>query len=101
MHAQKRDKNESTIIKAYQDVGAYVRQMDKNDGFDLLVCHQGTVYIVEVKNTRASRTRDELIKMLTDNEYKMMQAVEATGARYHIVTNTDEALSILMPESWL
>lgn len=95
MYAQRRDANEPAIIQAYQQIGAYVQQMDKVDGFDLLVCHLGQAYIVEVKNPGKSKSRDELVKMLTDNELKTMQAMEAVGVTYHIVTNEDEAIGIL------
>ena len=95
MYAQRRDANEPEIIRAYRDVGAYVQQMDKDDGFDLLVCFRGQAHIVEVKNPRKQQTREGLIKMLTENELEVMRAVEATGVRYNIVTNEAEAKAVI------
>jgi hypothetical protein len=95
MIRQRKDTNEREIINAYQGVGAYARQMDRKAGFDLLVFFRGVVYVVEVKYTTKHKTRAELIKMLTANEFEAMQLIESTGADYNIVQNITEALSVI------
>lgn len=85
---QRRDANEAEIIDALRAAGAYVIQMDKSAGFDLLVAYDGTYYVVEVKQpgkqallTRAEFDRhDDLITQLCD---------------YNIVTTPEEALAVI------
>lgn len=97
MYAQRRDSNEPEIIESLEKLGAIVKQMDKSAGFDLLVFFNKNIHIVEVKNTNGKiKTRDKLIKLLTNNEYNTMIIIESSGVPYNIVTNIDEALKIVI-----
>lgn len=54
-YAKKRDSNESEIIQALTDVGAYVIKLDR---FDLLVAFMGGLFALEVKvNEKAKVTK--------------------------------------------
>lgn len=85
MYAQRRDNNEPQIIATAQALGAYVQQMDKSAGFDLLVCDMDT-HIVEVKNGNGK---------LTDSEAKVKAAVESAGGVYNIARSVFDVLEIL------
>ena len=102
MYAQRRDINEPEIVDALRSVGAYVQQMDKSAGFDLLVGYASRYffgwrwYIIEVKNTNGKQaTREQLEKMLTKNERDTMQLIQAAGGEYHIVTGAAAALAVV------
>jgi len=87
MNAQKRDANEGEIIDFLRGVGAYVSQMDKSAGFDLLVVC-GLVYVVEVKNP-ARKWK------LTEAEAKTKQEIESAGGRYYIVETVEAAARVI------
>ena len=91
MYAQRRDINEPEIVDALRCVGAYVQQMDKSVGFDLLVAFRGVLYVVEVKNCKPQNVYREL----TENESKTMQLIEKTGVNYNIVTGAAAALAVV------
>lgn len=94
MYAQRRDINEPEIVDALRRVGAYVQQMDKSAGFDLLVAFRGGLYAIEVKSTGGKKkSREQLERMLTENEYLTMQLLQAVGVKYHIVTDAAAALA--------
>jgi len=108
MYAQRRDINEPEIVEALRRVGAYVQQMDKSAGFDLLVCFNDSYevwkllrhsqfFVIEVKNTNGKpATQPELEKMLTKNERETMQLIQAAGGEYHIVTDAAAALAAVI-----
>lgn len=94
MYAQRRDLDEPGIIEAYRRIGAYAQPMDKSAGFDLLVAFRGVLYVVEVKSTGGKKkSREQLERMLTENEYLTMQLIQAAGGEYHIVTDAAAALA--------
>lgn len=82
-----RDANERAIIELLRGIGCVVWQMDRKDGFDLLVISAGDVEIVEIKNP------DTKWK-LTEAEEKRKAEVESVGGVYWIVTDEDSALKM-------
>jgi hypothetical protein len=87
MNAQKRDANEPEIIEFLRGVGTRVQQMDKSDGFDLLVTC-GLHYIVEVKNPARKWA-------LTEAEQKTKDEIESAGGRYYVVTSVEDAARVI------
>ena len=81
-----RDRNEPEIVEALTRIGAYVKRMPPNSGFDLLVILEGQKEIVEVKREGDNR--------LTDVEKTFKAAWEAAGGKYHIAHSAEEALKI-------
>ena len=87
MIVQRRDKNEAELIQLMRGVGAYVQQMDKSEGFDLLVAFRGVLYAVEVKGPGKYR--------LTDNERATCGHLEAHDVAYNIVQDERDVLRVL------
>ena len=85
--AQKRDGNEAGLIQLMRGVGAYVQQMDKSEGFDLLVAFRGSLYAMEVKGPGKYR--------LTDNERATCEHMEARDVTYHIVQDEKDVMQVL------
>ena len=84
MNAQRRDANEAGIIAALRAAGAFVQQMDKSAGFDLLVFFQGAIYVMEVKIpgkqnnlTLAEEDRMEMIRVIGEVDYNIVTTPEA------------------------
>src|SRR5512139_287762 len=81
-----RDLNEREIISTLVAAGAYVQQMDRHAGFDLLVCHAGVVYVAEVKAPGGRFTQAEM-----DTE----AAITATGCKYWVLRDFMDALRMI------
>ena len=88
MIKQRRDKNETEIVRLMRAVGAGVRRMDKSAGHDLTVFFRGVVYIVEIKNP------DELW-VLTENEQNVRDLCEMNGVTYWIIEYEKDARDML------
>ena len=84
-NAQRRDGNEREIINTLKAVGAVVLQMDRSEGFDLLVCWHGQIYVMEVKQ------RGE---HLSDREREVALEVRRQS-EYYVIHDKVEALDIL------
>ena len=87
MIVQRRDKNEAELIQLMRGVGAYVQQMDKSEGFDLLVAFRGVLYAVEVKGPGKYR--------LTDNEQATREHFKVRDVAYNIVQDEQDVLRVL------
>jgi Asp-tRNA(Asn)/Glu-tRNA(Gln) amidotransferase A subunit family amidase len=84
--AAKRDLNEGEIIKALQDAGAEVTQLDKP--VDLLVSHQRAWYLIEVKNPNTAYGKAGA------NEQQQVW-IEKQKAAVWVVYSVEQALDII------
>lgn len=81
-YAAKRDASEAAIVQALAAVGAQVIRLEP---FDLLVLHQGRLWMLDAK-TGTERMRT-----------KTQQRLVAEGWPLHFVTTPDEALRVILP----
>jgi len=87
--AARRDDNEQSIIKAMRAEGAYVKQINDEGLFDLLVSHRGETLLIEVKDG----AKPPSARRLTDAEQKFHD--EWPGSDLYIVNSVEEALLLL------
>ena len=87
--AARRDANEGKIVVALQACGAYVKKINDEGAFDLLVCYRGWTLLLEVKDG----AKPPSARALTPAEQKFHN--EWPGQNLFIVTSEHEALDIL------
>ena len=87
--ASRRDVNERKIIDALKACGAYVKQINDEGAFDLLVYYRGHTLLLECKDG----DKPPSARALTPAEQKFHD--EWPGANLHIVNSEHEALDIL------
>lgn len=87
--AARRDTNEGDIIKAIRAEGAYVKVINDEGLFDLLVSYRGETLMIEVKDG----AKPPSARRLTEAEQKFHE--EWPGSNLHIVTSAEEALALL------
>jgi len=87
--AGRRDANEQEIIKAMRAEGAYVKQINDEGLFDLLVSYRGETLLVEVKDG----AKPPSARRLTDAEQKFHD--EWPGDNLYIVNSVEEAIALL------
>jgi hypothetical protein len=87
--AARRDDNEQDIIKAMRAEGAYVKQINDEGLFDLLVSHRGKTLLIEVKDG----AKPPSARRLTDAELKFHE--EWPGSDLFIITSVEEAIALL------
>jgi hypothetical protein len=87
--AARRDDNEQSIIKAMRAEGAYVKQINDEGLFDLLVSHRGETLMIEVKDG----AKPPSARRLTDAEQKFHD--EWPGSDLYIVNSVEEAIALL------
>lgn len=83
---QERDDNEREIIDALHLLGAYVQQMDKSAGFDLLVGWRGILLAIEVKQPE---------KKLSPREKEIANDFQYFDLPYKIIRSIDDMIAIL------
>jgi hypothetical protein len=87
LSAQRRDANERAIIDVLHSAGAFVMQMDKSAGFDLLVIdRKKNIYIAEVKQPG---------RKFTAREVALFNVLREMGVMMHILHNEIEALRMI------
>ena len=87
--AARRDANEGKIVAALQACGAYVKKINDEGAFDLLVFYRGWTLLLEVKDG----AKPPSARALTPAEKKFHD--EWPGQNLFIVTSEHEALDIL------
>lgn len=88
----KPDKGQDKIVKALRKIGAIVIITSQvRNSFDLLVCHAGKTYIVEVKDG----TKPPSQRQLREGELKCNQDLESVGVKYWIINSVEEALEMI------
>jgi hypothetical protein len=87
--AARRDDNEQDIIKAMREAGAYVKQINDEGLFDLLVSYRGETLLIEVKDG----AKPPSARRLTEAEQKFHD--EWPGFNLYIVKSVEEALALL------
>jgi hypothetical protein len=87
--AARRDDNEKSIVSAMREAGAYVKVINDEGLFDLLVSHCGHTLLIEVKDG----AKPPSARRLTDAEAKFHN--EWPGDNLHIVNSVEEALALL------
>ena len=85
----RRDANERRVIDALRACGAYVKQINDEWAFDLLVFYRGHTLLLEVKDG----DKPPSARALTPAEAKFH--AEWPGQNLHIVNSEHEALDIL------
>jgi hypothetical protein len=87
--ASRRDANERRVIDALRACGAYVKQINDEGAFDLLVFYRGHTLLLEVKDG----DKPPSARALTPGEAKFH--AEWPGQNLYIVNSEHEALDIL------
>ena len=92
--AARRDAGEQDIIKAMREAGAFVKVINDEGTFDLLVGYTGTsgrfyTLLLEIKDG----TKPPSARRLTDAEQKFHDTWP--GDNLHIVNSVEEALALL------
>jgi hypothetical protein len=87
--AARRDDNEKDIIKAMREAGAYVKVINDEGLFDLLVNYRGETMLIEVKDG----AKPPSARRLTEAEAKFHN--EWPGSDLYIVNSVEEALLLL------
>lgn len=87
--AARRDSNESDIVKAMREAGAYVKIINDEGLFDLLCWHNGRTLLLEIKDG----SRPPSARRLTDAEQKFHD--EWPGTNLYIINSVQEALDLL------
>lgn len=87
--AARRDDNERDIIKAMRECGAFVKAVNDEGAFDLLVWYNGHTLLLEVKDG----SKPPSARRLTDAEQKFHD--EWPGNNLYIVKSVQEALDLL------
>ena len=87
--AARRDDNEQDIIKAMRAEGAYVKQINDEGLFDLLVSYRGETLLIEVKDG----AKPPSARRLTEAELKFHE--EWPGSNLFIITSVEEAVALL------
>lgn len=87
--AARRDANEGKIVAALQACGAYVKKINDEGAFDLLVFYRGWTLLLEVKDG----AKPPSARALTPAEQKFHD--EWPGQNLFIITSEHEALDIL------
>ena len=88
--AARRDDNEKQIIDALRRCGAYVKVINDDGTFDLLVAYHGATLLLEVKDG----AKPPSARKLTDAEQKFHD--EWPNDNLHVVNSVDEALALLL-----
>ena len=88
--AARRDDNEKQIIDALRRCGAYVKSINNDGTFDLLVAYRNRTLLLEVKDG----SKPPSARKLTDAEQKFHD--EWPNDNLHIVTCVDDALALLL-----
>lgn len=87
--AARRDTGEQDIIKAMREAGAYVKAVNDEGLFDLLVSYRGETLLIEVKDG----AKPPSARRLTEAEQKFHD--EWPGSNLFIVNSVEEALALL------
>ena len=87
--AARRDDNEKEIVAAMREAGAYVKVINDEGLFDLLVSYRGETLLIEVKDG----AKPPSARRLTDAEQKFHDAWP--GDNLHIINSVEEALALL------
>ena len=87
--AARRDDNEKEIVAAMREAGAYVKAINDEGLFDLLVSYRGETMLIEVKDG----AKPQSARRLTEAEQKFHD--EWPGSDLYIVNSVEEALSLL------
>lgn len=87
--AKRRDANEPEIVKALQQVGAYVQRMDKP--VDLLVGFRSRWVWLEVKD--GAKTAGN--RPLTEDQIEFLRDCQGYGLPACVVTSVSEALAAI------
>lgn len=87
--AARRDDNEKEIIAAMREAGAYVKAINDEGLFDLLVSYRGETMLIEVKDG----AKPPSARRLTEAEQKFHD--EWPGSDLYIINSVEEALSLL------
>lgn len=87
--AARRDDNEKEIIAAMREAGAYVKAINDEGLFDLLVSYRGETMLIEVKDG----AKPPSARRLTEAEQKFHD--EWPGSDLYIINSVEEALALL------
>lgn len=90
--AARTDANQSKIVSALRKRGAVCLLTHQlKNCFDVLVCHNSKVYLVEIKDGQLPPSA----RKLTKGEQEFKEKVESVGVKYHVITSAEEAISML------
>ena len=87
--AARRDTNEQDIIKVMREAGAYVKVVNDEGLFDLLVSYRGKTLLLEVKDG----AKPPSARRLTDAEQSFHD--HWPGSDLHVINSVEEALALL------
>ena len=91
IHARKKDKMHTPIVRTLQGVGAAVKETYQHPGLlDVLVAYRGRLYWAEIKNDPKTAAKD-----LTEAERDLIATFAAVGVTIHVWCTPDEALKTI------
>jgi len=91
-YASKVDSNQKEIVAALRKKGAVVLITSQlKNCFDVLVCHNSNVYLVEIKDGSLAPSA----RKLTKGEQQFKEKVESVGVKYHVITSVSEAILMI------
>ncbi len=91
IHARKKDKMHTTIVRTLQGVGAAVKETYQHPGLlDVLVAFRGQLFWAEIKNDAKTAEKD-----LTDSERELIETFARVGVKIHVWCTPDDALKTI------
>ena len=91
MRAQRRDNNESALVRLARQVGAKVIYMQAGQGCDFLLLSPGKISIIEVKDGRKSPSE----RRLTADEMELALTCQTLHIPYHVILNEGDLMRVL------
>jgi len=86
------DSNQSEIVKALRNAGAWVTITSQlKNAFDILAGYKGKLFIVEIKDGM----KPPSARRLSEGEQKCKDGFNSVGVYYYIITSIDEALHMI------
>jgi hypothetical protein len=90
--AAKVDSNQSEIVAALRKRGAVCLIVSQlKNCFDVLVCFNGKVFMVEIKDG----SKPISARKLTEGEQEFKSKIESVGCKYWVIESVDDAISML------
>ena len=91
-YASKVDSNQSEIVKALRNCGAFVfLTYQLKNSCDCIVYYRGNTYTVEIKDG----SKPISARKLTEGEQEFKAKIESVDCKYWVIESVDDAISML------
>jgi hypothetical protein len=92
IRAARTDANQSEIVAALRKRGAVcIITSQLKNAFDVLVCFNGKIHIVEIKDGNKPKSA----RKLTEGELRCKSLVEGVRCSYNVIYSVEEALELI------